>query len=349
MLVLVLWILVLLTVLIGSYIASARIEAAQTRFLVDQTKVTHAAIAGVHIAAANLLEGISQSSSGRGMDNGLTERWIPDGRSYEVRFEKSMLKIRIFHELGKIDINHASPEILQQVLRSSGASESQSQSIVAAMQDWRDSDDYVHLNGAEFPEYLAAGLNHGPRNAPFRQIEELQQVLGITFSLYRRIEPFITVFSGRSSVDVRYASARLLQMLTGVSHQEIQAFVALRDETLMNASRSGVGNLFGEVLQVAEATQPQWFNVNEGVNNSLEHTYTVEVQFVDNGQHLDKLSATIRLTKNNRAYPFKVLRWNDAPKIDDGRLNDLIGAKPTPFSRPLDSFQNLLLVGGDVD
>ena len=45
-------------------------------------------------------------------------------------------------------------------------------------------------NGAEEPDYRAAGLSYKPANGPFQAIEELQLVLGMRPEIYRRIAPF---------------------------------------------------------------------------------------------------------------------------------------------------------------
>ena len=55
--------------------------------------------------------------------------------------------------------------------------------------DWVDPDDLSQPNGAEIAEYKAAGLSYGPKNAPFDTVSELQQVLGMTYALYEKIEP----------------------------------------------------------------------------------------------------------------------------------------------------------------
>ena len=78
--------------------------------------------------------------------------------------------------------------------------------------DWRDADDLKRPNGAEEPEYRAAGLDYKPANAPFQAIEELQLVLGMRPDIYRRLAPSITVFSRSPGVN-----APLLLMMSSES------------------------------------------------------------------------------------------------------------------------------------
>ena len=53
-------------------------------------------------------------------------------------------------------------------------------------------------NGAEEAAYRAAGLPWGPKNAPFETVEELQQVLGMTADIYKRVAPSLTTYSGEA-------------------------------------------------------------------------------------------------------------------------------------------------------
>ena len=66
----------------------------------------------------------------------------------------------------------------------------------------RRKDDLRQLNGAEDPEYDAAGLSYGAKDDRFAVVAELRQVLGMTRDLYDLAAPFLTVYSNRSGVNV---------------------------------------------------------------------------------------------------------------------------------------------------
>ena len=67
--------------------------------------------------------------------------------------------------------------------------------------DFRDIDNLRRLHGAEDPEYLAAGLAAGAKDAAFDTVGELGQVLGMTPALAEAVTPFVTVYNGRSQFD----------------------------------------------------------------------------------------------------------------------------------------------------
>src|SRR3970282_2169673 len=76
--------------------------------------------------------------------------------------------------------------------------------------------------GGEDPDYANAGLPYGAKDAEFESIAELQQVLGFTPATYARLEPHVTVFSGRARPDPAFASAEVLDAL-GMNGQDVIA------------------------------------------------------------------------------------------------------------------------------
>ena len=98
--------------------------------------------------------------------------------------------------------------LLRGMFLSIGLADDEAAKIVDAILDWRDADSFKRPNGAEEPEYRAAGLPYKPANAPFQAIEELQLVLGMRPDIYRRIAPMITVFSRQPGVNPQLATPR---------------------------------------------------------------------------------------------------------------------------------------------
>ena len=103
--------------------------------------------------------------------------------------------------------------------------------LLDTIEDWRDSDDLRRLNGAEEDEYLADGRIIGPKNAPFESVEELQQVLGITPTLYESIYDFITI-SGQKGINPETASLEVLNAIPGIDLQLTADYVAQRTSSI---------------------------------------------------------------------------------------------------------------------
>jgi general secretion pathway protein K len=202
-LLLVLWLLVLLTGVVSVFALTARTEALQGNYLSRSTTARYAAEAGVEIAVLRM-----QSN-----DDGL--RWVPDGRRYDFGFERAALQVRVVDESGKLDLNVAGPDLISGLLLAVGVDSQRAQALTGAILDWRDPDNLLAAQGgAEDPEYDAAGLPYGAKDRPFDTVAELQQVLGMDLPLYRKLAPYLTVYSGLALPNARYAGEPILRAMS---------------------------------------------------------------------------------------------------------------------------------------
>ena len=106
-----------------------------------------------------------------------------------------LVEVSATDERGKLDINATDELTLTNLFVGHGMELDEAELLAAAVMDWRDEDELERVNGAEEDAYLAAGLELGPANRPFMMTEELLQVIGMEYELYRKLEPGITVFS----------------------------------------------------------------------------------------------------------------------------------------------------------
>jgi general secretion pathway protein K len=202
-LVIVIWVLSLLTIMAGSFALTMRRETTVISALKDNAVILSVAETGLTIAQHMLF---------------LTDkdkRWQADGSIYQLQFQGAEIRIRLFSEQGKIDINKANEALLMKVMASTSEELDKQQALVSAIIDWRDNDDQVHFNGAEKQQYEDAGLAYQPANKDFQIIEEIQMVLGMNDTIFQQIKPLITVYSGNAKADLKVASEEVLQVVTG--------------------------------------------------------------------------------------------------------------------------------------
>ena len=182
-LMLVLWLVMLMTALVGAFAVTARIEHLQGRMQRDGAVAGEAARAGVEYALDRVA------------DPDPLLRWQPDGREYDWRFGDADLRVRVVDESGKVDLNRSDASLLAALLRGAGAEPAQAGAVAAAILDWRDADGLTQpAGGAEDPDYAAAGLPYGAKDASFDSVAEVEQVLGMTPALYARLAPLLTVY-----------------------------------------------------------------------------------------------------------------------------------------------------------
>jgi general secretion pathway protein K len=281
-LIVVMWILVLLTIVVGTYAVLARTESLQSRFLFDTTRARYAAEAGIHRAAYE-------------MRNPDTEtRWVPDGRPYVVDFGGAEVEIRITDESGKINLNAAAADELSNLFMSRGMEETEAWHLADAIEDWRDPDELPRLYGAELAEYEAAGYPYGPPNEAFGSVEELQQVIGMSWALYRELEPLLTVHSRGGRLNPAFASADVLAANPDLSREDAELFVEER-------------------WQVHPRDQ-QALMLPDGQMVSLQgggRTFSIRSRATLETGTWSEIRATVELGGAQRGRPFRVLRWRD--------------------------------------
>ena len=281
-LIMVLWILLLVTISTGAYTLMARMDVLEAHTLLWSTRARMAAEGGLNLAVLAL------------RDPDEFTRWIPDGRPYELQFQDAVLEIKVTDERGKLDINAVDETALQQLFLNNGLDDDQATQLAAAVKDWSDPDELERPNGAEQETYLASGLGVGPGNRGFVMVEELLQVLGMSWELFREIEPGLTVFSAAGEPDPAYAPVEALLASPDMTRDEALNFVALRHS---QDAASGLGTALPDG-RIAMAR-------GRGLTYSIEAKATLP-----NGVW-DQVEATIRLGGSPDGRSFRILRWRE--------------------------------------
>ncbi|GAB2493557.1 type II secretion system protein GspK [Pseudoxanthomonas sangjuensis] len=198
-LLLVLWLVAMLTALVGAFALTARVEALQGRVLGDGARAQELARAGLEYALVRVA------------DPQPATHWRPDGRPYRWHFADSEIEVRIVDESGKIDLNQATPTLLASLLRVRGVEPERAGRIAAAIADWRDADPLAQPGGGgEDPDYAAAGLPYGAKDMPFETVAEVEQVLGMTPEIFAALQPYLTIHAGRGVPDPAFAPGPVL-------------------------------------------------------------------------------------------------------------------------------------------
>jgi general secretion pathway protein K len=119
---------------------------------------------------------------------------------------------------GKLNINSADEQELQRLFAALEINATKADSLAQTIADWRDPDDLHRPRGAERSAYLAVEAPVLPRNAPFRSVRELLDVMGITPAIYSKVAPFLTV-SGTGQVNLNAAPRAVLLALPGIGDE----------------------------------------------------------------------------------------------------------------------------------
>jgi general secretion pathway protein K len=205
--VVVIWALALLAAIAASLTSATRTAALIASNGVDNAQAEALADAGARLAILNLGRFYAAPASAPAIALDGSERSCKIASLGAVTFA-------IESETGKADLNTATDALLVRVLSGAGGKDLNARALVEKIADFRDSDGLRRLNGAEADDYRQAGLSHGPKDAPFDAIEELEQVLGIMPDLAVRLRPYLTVHSGATGIDPRFASRAMMRVLS---------------------------------------------------------------------------------------------------------------------------------------
>jgi general secretion pathway protein K len=209
-----------------------------------------------------------------------------NGMDQNFDFGGASIRTRIEDELGKIDLNQTDGSTLVALFQSTGMTPLAAEGFVDKVLDWRDSNPFKRVYGAKANEYRAAGYDYGPRNGPFQSVDELKLVLDMTPELYRRIEPALTVYSGRQFVDPLFATPTVLAALSALANAHAAATGQPPGTT---TSLSLLGGLGAPIL----ALKGRAFTINTEISRSTD---------------VVRYHSIVRLT-GDPAQPFWTLVW----------------------------------------
>ena len=212
----VLWGLLLLSLIAAGVLSETRSETQLTRSALEAAKARALADAGVQRAILAL--------SGPEIEAG----WRRNGTAVTWLFGDGEVRISIRDEAGKIDLNRAPVRLLKGLFFAAGSDERAATALADAVADFRDDNDLKRLNGAEDPDYRAAGRLRGTKDASFDRVEELRQVLGMTPALFERVRHAVTVHSRRARVEPLSAPRLALLAASDLDLDAVEAFIERR-------------------------------------------------------------------------------------------------------------------------
>ncbi len=161
-----------------------------------------------------------------------TDPWfgVDSTFSGEVLVDSMPVEVEI-HDLGeKLNINRMSEVQLQQFFTFLLKDYSASTHLSQAIMDWRDADSIARPSGAERDAYLKAEMLALPTNAPFREIEELRNVMGMTPEIYAAVVPYLTTHGTQGQVNLNSAPVPVLRALPGMTDVTLSLILQMRSQ-----------------------------------------------------------------------------------------------------------------------
>lgn len=253
----VMWLLILLSGIAIGMATTVRTDSRLARNQLEEARARHLAQGAIHLTVMRLLGAERED---------LAEAWNAPAETVTVLGVP--VRVRIVDECAKVDMN-AGWGLLVAGLAAAAAGDDKdaSAAIGPAILDWRDPDGRRRLKGAEDDAYSDAGRPFGARDGLLETIEEVRMILGVTPSIYRRLEPLITVDCLSAGVDPVIAPPPVLAAVPGIEPAALAAFLDARGREPVETVESLAQTLAGDD-KYFEASRKTAFNVVAAVELS---------------------------------------------------------------------------------
>ena len=257
-LLLVLWVLTILSVIVGEFCYTMRAEVNITRNFKEDTQAYYIALAGLNRAIAEVVKmEILPKKSASSEDEGEQEEisWRVNTDIPPAKFAGGEYRVSIENESGKININMADQGLLKMMLKGFDLEESEKDVIADSILDWRDKNNLHRLNGAEDDYYNSLPEPYECKDDDFDAPEELLLVRGVTPEIfYGGLKEMVTVYkddeptpakrqtsktkarrrkktkAGFNKISINAASPQVLRSLPGMTDDLVEEIVEYRKE-----------------------------------------------------------------------------------------------------------------------
>jgi general secretion pathway protein K len=225
-----------LVVAIATVALQFSIEAHERRtigLLASERGIQRAAAMGaLALTQARLEQALRVAPSGTNVQRlRASDPWLDADSNYSgpVLIDSMVVDVQA-RDLGeKLNINLVNETELQTFFSFLLGDYSKSTQLAQSIMDWRDVDSMPRPSGAERDAYIKAEMLALPTNGPFREIEELQNVMGMTPEIYAVASPFLTTH-GSAQVNLNTAPVPVLRSLPGMTDATLNRILQMRSQ-----------------------------------------------------------------------------------------------------------------------
>lgn len=163
--------------------------------------------------------------------------WYPRYEAYPLLMDEYEFFVRIESVDARMALESMTGELWFSVLEVCGVDDEQERlAIISAIADWQDADSLLHIDGAEQEYYDTLMPPYACKNAPIETLEELMLVRGITPDIFYGsqgrpgLRHFLCLEGSNIRLDLNCAAPETLQIVAGITSQEIKDIVQLRQK-----------------------------------------------------------------------------------------------------------------------
>jgi general secretion pathway protein K len=274
----VLWILAALAALVSVYAVYVANTVVAARVYDSRLQTEALITAGLELTAYRLM--------------GFEDASRPTSGAFDFQLGRSLVGVAFRSEGARIDLNFAPKALLSGLCVVLGVKPEDADFYADRIIAWREKPGPGNQN-PEAEAYKSAGLNYGPRQAPFQNVAELRLVRRLPADLVDAALPFVTVFNGRPEIDVNEAAPEVVAALPQMNPNLVEAILKRRDPHNPQAVLSLLGAASSSVA----------------VGGRKATRAAVHIT-LDTGRQVNA-DVVLLMTENNSAEPYRVLAWHD--------------------------------------
>ncbi|HTI81597.1 MAG TPA: hypothetical protein VL614_14205 [Acetobacteraceae bacterium] len=156
-----------------------------------------------NLSSAEIAQAIADGAVYEAIFRIMARQWAADGGVRRLRIGAADAELQIVDLAGRINPNEVSRPVMLRLLVAADATPAQADAVTVAMADWRTRGDEAEPLGANAPHYLAAHRSYVPTDQPFRNVQEIGLVLGMTPKLLAALTLHLSLFALRTPDPLR--------------------------------------------------------------------------------------------------------------------------------------------------
>jgi len=229
-LVVVLWVIVMLSLLIGGFAFTMHVETQVASFSRKELRAEMLARSGVELVRRQLHARTPWEKA----TEALNQTWRANAELYaEHELGDGTFTVSVIDEESLLPINRLSDGRLKRLLQLLEVDPTQVDIIADSIIDWIDGNDLSRLNGAESDYYMTLNPPYRAKNAPIHRPQELLMIRGVTRELYQGtpdrpgLKDLVVPFT--QQVNINTASPLVLQVILYLDEATLHPLLRRRD------------------------------------------------------------------------------------------------------------------------
>lgn len=159
----------------------------------------------------------------------------PTSGTFSGRIGRATVSAEYSTDAARVDVNLATKPFLAGLMVGLGVDQESADASADRIIAWRTPVPPANVdNDPENSLYQTAGFAYLPRHAPFPHIDELWLVKDLSPILVGRMLPFVTVFNGRPSINIRDAAPQIVAALPHMTPEKLQNILNTRASAQAN-------------------------------------------------------------------------------------------------------------------